>query len=455
RQFWWLPLGLGCLLRARETGAWSWFVRLGLVGGFATVACFYYGAFLGLASVTVLAVDLVVQRAVPSLRVLRGHGLALAIAAAIAAPAASAFASSYGPSATVATTPTTTAAVTVSDASGAAATTPTTTAAVTVSDASGAAAALEDLYLPRAWARSELDDDARAYTGGRYLGFLAVALALAGVVAHPRRAAPWAGVAVVGVVLSLGSGSDGQPMPFRWLDAAFAFVTEPVNFPARFLAMTMIALPVLGALATRWRWAALLAPLAVIEIQTADLVPWPRETMALPPAGGLAGRGPVFDLGLALDDSRASRLMNVAVQMSLGSPTQAFPVDRLDRWNASGVRWARALPLVQDLRVRRARDVGPHEAYRPDVALLRDRGFERILLTHPTDGLDPQYEGIITALCGAPQRIELATLWTLPAADDGVDATMLAAWRAEQEARVDALVDEDEPGTYPTSPQQR
>ncbi|MBM4390930.1 MAG: hypothetical protein FJ090_07385, partial [Deltaproteobacteria bacterium] len=148
RQFWWLPLGLGCLLRARETGAWSWFVRLGLVGGFATLACFYYGAFLGLASVTILAVDLVVQRPVPSLRTLRGHGLALAIAAAIAVPAASAFASSYGPSTTVAATPT-------------------TTAAVTVADASGAAAALEDLYLPRAWARSELDDDARAYTGGR------------------------------------------------------------------------------------------------------------------------------------------------------------------------------------------------------------------------------------------------------------------------------------------------
>lgn len=428
RQLWWVPLGLGCLIRALDSGERRWFAALSAACAGAALSCFYHGAFLGL-SATIVLLGTPARR--PNARL--GAALALALSLVPAAFAARTFAGSYGPGADPAALVTEEGGVAVDDA--------------------GAAAAVEDLYLPRAWARETLTATERAYTGGRYLGLLAVGLALAGVAAAPRRAAPWAAAAAVGAVLALGSapaaggvlGTWG--LPFAWLNALLARVAEPVNFPARFLAITMVALPVLASLATRWRWTALLVPLAVAEIQLGDLVPWPRETTSLPPVRGLSGRGAFLDLGLALDDSRASRLLNITVQMALASPTQAVPIDRIDRWNAGGSRWVRALPLVQD-RVHR-RHAKPSE-YRPDLALIRDRGFERILVTHPTDGLDPQYEGLLTALCGPPQRSTVATLWTLPPADAAPDE--LSAWKAEHAVRVAALPAEETPGTYPTSP---
>lgn len=437
RQLWWLPLGLACLIKADETGRWRWFVVLGAVGAGATLSCFYYGAFLGLA----VATWLVVSRP-RTMRAVAGYALALAVATIPALGAAHLFADTYDAPADVAA---------LDNAA---------TGAITP-DATGAAAALDDLYLPRAWVRSRLDADQRAYTGGRYLGLVAVALAIAGLVAAPRRAAPWVAVAGVGAILSLGSvPTIGEHtvagvwstwgLPFAWLNSVLARVAMPVNFPARFLAMTMIAIPVLASLATRWRWTALLVPVAILEVQAADLVPWPRETLAFPSVSGLSGKGPILDLGLALDDSRASRLLNMTAQMALFSPTQAVPIDRLDRWNRTGARWVRALPLVQSLSRRQPATGDAAERYRPDLALLRDRGFERILLTHPSDGLDAQYDGLLTALCGPPQRAELATLWTLP--PGRVTPDELSQWKSEQQARVDGLVDDDTPGTYPTSP---
>ncbi len=435
RQYWWLPLGLGCLVRASETGRWRWFAALGLTGAGATLSCFYHGAFLAVASATWL-----VFHPPRSVRALGGYALAAALAGAPSLAAAHVFASSYGGS---------TALSSLSDAK---------TGSPTADDA-GTAASLEDLYLPRSWARDRLTTVEKAYTGGRYLGLLAVLLAAIGVRAAPRRALPWVAVGVVGAVLSLGSVPGTGViaglfahigLPFAWLNSLLARVAEPVNFPARFLAIPMIAIPVLASLATRWRWTALLVPLAILEIQAGDLVPWPRETLSFPPVAGLSGRGAVLDLGVVLDDSHASRVLDMAVQMSLSSPTEAVPIDRLDRWNDSGTRWARALPLAQALASRAPGPDRPAQQYREDLVLMRDRGFERILLTHPSDGLDPQYDSLLTALCGPPQRSELATLWTLP--ETTSTPAELAQWTADQTARIAALVDADTPGHYPTSP---
>lgn len=437
RQVWWVPLGLACLVKAHETGRWRWFVALGAAGAGATLACFYHGAFLALSVAAWLGV------AWPrSARALAGYALALAIAAGPAAFAAQSFASTLRAPADVAALE--------DPATGSVA-----------PDAAGAAAALDDLYLPRAWVRERLPADERAYTGGRYLGLLALGLAIAGIAAAPRRAAPWAAVAVVGVVLSLGSiphlgdramASVAGPWgaPFAWLNAVLARIAVPVNFPARFLAMTMVAIPVLASLATRWRKSALLVPLAIIEIQAADLVPWPRETLAFPPVRGLSGKGAILDLGVVLDDSRASRLLNISVQMLLSSPTQAVPIDRLDHWNNTGARWARALPLTQALRQHAPAGPDAVRVYRADLALLQDKGFERILLTHPSDGIDAQADGLLTALCGPPQRSELATLWTLPPVKANPEE--LDGWRAAQALRVEAVAADELPGTYPTSP---
>jgi hypothetical protein len=436
RQYWWLPLGLGCLIRAHETGKWRWFVALGLAGAGATLSCFYHGAFLGIASATWL-----VCSPPRTARALRGYALALALAAVPSLVAAHVFSDSYGGSTELEAL--------VDPATGA-----------TTPDDSGAAASLEDLYLPRSWARERLSPEDRAYTGGRYLGFITVILGLIGLRAAPKRALPWAAVAAIGILFSLGSAPDGDPtqlgawarwgLPFSWLNAGLARIAEPVNFPARFLAMTMIALPALASLATRWRWTALLVPVAIVEIQSADLVPWPRETVSFPAVAGLTGKGAILDLGLALDDSRASRLLNMSVQMALSSPTQAVPIDRLDRWNDSGARWARALPLTQALTAHLPNPPKPAQVYREDLALIHDRGFERILLTHPSNGLDPEYDSLLTALCGPPQRTDLATLWTLP--ETTSTPAELAAWSAAQTTRIAALAASETPGHYPTSP---
>lgn len=438
RQFWWVPLGLGCLLRAHETGRWRWFLALGAVGGGATLACFYHGAFLGLAAAAWLLFP-----PPQSLRAAGRFAAAAALALALAWPAARSFSAGYGPR------PDQVAAAEAAAAEAA--------AEAPSGDAVGAAASLDDLYLPRSVARSRLEADTRAYTGGRYLGWLAVALAVAGAAAAPRRALPWIAVALLGVFASLGSTPSlgGRPLggpwglPFGALNDLLTRVAEPVNFPARFLALPMIALPVLASLATRWRWLALLTPLAIAEVQFGDLVPWPRETFALPPVNGLTGKGAILDLGLALDDSRASRQLNMAVQMRLGSPTQALPIDRLDHWHNEGARWARALPIVQDLAAHGPNPPSPSAYYKADLALLADAGFERVLITHPTDALDPKADGLLTALCGPPQRTELATLWTLPR--QAASAEALATWRAEHAARVAALPETDTPGSYPTA----
>jgi hypothetical protein len=439
RQLWWLPLGLACMVRAHETTAWRWFIALGLAGAGATISSFYHGAFLGLATAAFLVL------APPRTpRALAGFALSLALAGAVVLPVARTFAGSYGPAAAV---------------SEAASETSVETSSEVRVDARGAAASIDDLYLPRAWARGRMDAVERAYTGGRYLGFVAIGLAVAGLAAAPRRALPWVGVAGVGVVFSLGSvphvGGEplagwSLPLPFALLDGVLARVAEPVNFPARFLAITMVALPVLAAFATRWRRVAWLVPIAIVEIQAADLVPWPRETFSLPSLRGLSGKGPMLDLGILLDDSQASRTLDMAAQMTLSSPTQAVPIDRLDRWNVSGNHWARALPLTQALATRTPTANRVTETYRPDLALLRARGFERLLLTHPSDALDPQYDGLLTALCGPPQRTTLATLWTLP--NVKVAPEDLARWTVEHEARVAALPPELLPGEYPTSP---
>ena len=437
RQVWWIPLGLACLHRAQETGRWRWFLALGATVGAATLACFYHGAFLALGAFVWLCCS-----PPRSARALGGFALAAALALAVAIPAARTFSTSYGPPAATESDPAAPAAE-----------------ADIAADAVGSAASLDDLYLPRSAARSRLDAETRAFTGGRYLGWLAAALALAGVAASPRRAWPWVAVAAVGAALSLGSvpslggaplGGSSWGAPFRALNAALASVAEPINFPARFLALPMIALPMLASLATRWRWTALLVPFAIAEIQLGDLVPWPRESFALPSVTGLSGKGPILDLGMALDDSRASRQLDMAVQMALSSPTQALPVDRLDRWHNAGARWARALPIVQDLASLVPNPPAPVAHYQPDLALLHAAGFERLLMTHPTDALDPKVDGLLTALCGPPQRTELATLWTL--SPPRASAEELPVWTLEQEARVAALPETDTPGSYPTAP---
>ncbi len=409
RLAWWIPLGLACLVRARRTGARRWFVALGVALAGATLSCFYHGLFLATATAVWALATLELRAAL-----LRNYALAAALSLVLVLPVVRAFSATYDDDAH-ALLP-------------------------------GAAVSVEELFLPAA------DDAARRYEGGRYLGLGALLLGVVGVVAAPRRAAPWVGVLGVTTLLALGPVLTwrGQPvvvagsgfvLPMAWLNDALGAVGEPLNFPARFLAPGMVALAVLGALATRWRATALLVPLVLVDIAVNDRAAWPRATMTLAPMPGLAeaaGEGAVADLSMVASYAEpAVRTRSIAAQLALGRPFASVPVERLSRWGTSGDRWLRALPLVDLVTTIEHRSPPLDGDWRADLWLLRDRGFDRLLLTHRRDTPDVRAVTLLTRLCGDPVRTANATLWRVP--DVAATPAETTAWRAEQDVRVAAL----------------
>lgn len=442
RQVWWIPLGLAVLVRARRTEERRWFVALALVLAGAVLACFYHGFFLAMA-VAIWA--LCTLR--PRRTLLVGYALAAGLALLVVVPIVRGFAGSYG-----------TDAAEVVELRGAAETgasndqgggSPGSGAAqgsvggsFSVDRYPGASVSLEQLWAPSAGAR-------RRYDGGRYLGLVGLLLGAIGVAAAPRRAGPWLAVFGVSLVLSLGPVLLWQQAPLRVGDVVFglplaplnralALIGEPMNFPARFLAPAMIALSVLGALATRWRFVIALVPLALVDVVARDETPWPRNTFALPDMAGLeaaAPLGPVADLGMVANSEPTVRTRAIAAQLLLGRPFNSVPIERLSAWSTSADRWLRALPLV---RVVNSFTGGAGMAtagdWRPDLWLLGDRGYAHLLLTHRATGVDLGADTFLTGLCGEPVRTPHATLWTVPA----VEATGRepASWRNAQADRV-------------------
>ena len=417
RQSWWIPLGLAILVRARRTEAPRWFVALAVVMAGAVVACFYHGLFLALAVSVWALCTLRLRRAL-----LLRYALAAGLALLLALPVVRGFAGSYG-----------------SDAGADPA-----AASFSIDRYTGASVSVEQLFTP-----STRDGSRRRYDGGRYLGLVTLALAAIGVAAAPRRAGPWVAVFGVSLVLSLGQvlvwrqapvlvGGMNLGLPLAPLNDLLARVGEPLNFPARFLAPGMVALAVLGALATRWRLALLLVPLAAADTLLNDESPWPRDTTALPDMSALAGAGgsgAVADLGIVATPEPAMRNRAIAAQLVLARPMSAVPIERLSAWSSSGDRWLRALPIVRTLATLTTGAPVPADAdWRADLWLLRDRGFDRLLLAHRATGIDFRTKDLLTAACGPPVEAPQATLWTVPEVQAG--EAEVSRWRAEQVDRV-------------------
>lgn len=409
RQVWWLPLGLGCLFQAHHTRAWSWFVALAAALAGCALSCFYHGLFLATA-VSVWA--LCTLRF--SLRLWVGYALAAGLSLALVVPTVRAFSSSFGQGRP-------------QEMFG--------TRGQILLDYRAEAAHLDDLVR---WKEPKLQPIARqerAYAGGRYLGVVALLLAGAGAVAAPRRALPWLAVGAVGLVLALGSvlwlGGDkvlvngmALQLPLAWLNDALARHAEPINFPARFLAVPSVAIAVLGALAMRWRWFRWLVPIALIDIAAHDLAVWPRRTLTLPDMHGLdattlsaAGiAGPLADLALAAESNEETRTLAVAAQLATGLPTQAVPLERLDDWAPEGNTWLRKRKIAVLGNLARPGIVAPTpEELDADLAALRGRGFAAVMLTHREARGDQAAEELLTAACGPPVRGAHATVWRLPA----------------------------------------
>ena len=117
--------------------------------------------------------------------------------------------------------------------------------------------------------------------------------------------------------------------------------------------------------------------------------------------------------------------------MQMGRPIQGMPVERVDHWATDGMAWARALPLSEALI---AGHLDTSASYRADCWLLRDRGFDRVLLTQDArNGPQPQLKSMLDQVLQPGSHAASGTVWVVPE----VQATPeeQALWRQEQEAR--------------------
>ena len=92
-HLWWLPLGLGVLIRARRSVHWGWFLALAgcLVG--AMFSCFYIGFFLAISVAIWALLTLWAGRRTPKLLAL--YAVAAGLSIAVVVPVTETFSASY------------------------------------------------------------------------------------------------------------------------------------------------------------------------------------------------------------------------------------------------------------------------------------------------------------------------------------------------------------------------
>jgi hypothetical protein len=382
RQAWWVPLGLAFAVRAARESRLREFGQLGIIVAGATLACFYHGFFLA----TAVAVFAIAGSGL-RLPLWRGWALAAGIVLAIVVPTMKVFSSTYGPASERPT---------VGFIAWMAAGLPKERHAVT-------SLTLLELVTPDGRLIGDPSVPFEAYLGGRYLGLLGLVLAAAGVYALRKRALPWLAIALVGVVLAFGNltwwgGEGGIPlvMPMAVVNRALAYFAQPLNFPVRYLVITTTALAVLGGAATRYWWAALLAPLAIADVLVNDRVNFPRSTFHLQgaddveaPAGAVAEitwmlkADPVAEgkVPLTLFDA-GDRARSIVAQIYLDRPFETIPIERVDRWATDGIDWMAANAVA-----RAARGTFlPRATMEDHLARLWRRGFRSVLITHDCVG---------------------------------------------------------------------
>jgi len=437
-HLWWLPLGMVAALRIDRGPAALAVARLAacLVG--AVLSSFYIGLFLIISVGTWSLVALLPDAS------RRRHLVRVALAAVAALiillPVVHVFSAAYGDPATAA---------------------PSALARLfSPLPAPDPVAARVEPWQVLSPGRTTTDAAVLAYGGGRYLGILATALAVLAVIRRPRQGLPWAVVGLVGFALSLGShltwaGDElGPPMPFAGLNQLLAAVAEPVNFPVRFLALTVTAQAALIALLGPRR-STLLAGAAALEIATLQLLPHPWQTLTPTTFPGLEAlaeqEGAVLDLGQVWSEDRTARQLSLWAQIAHQRPVQAVSVERVEYFARQGRHYAQALRLYRMLQPAwqdRAGDVSPAVVARPvseDLAILYDDGFRWILVTE-RDKPRPvlaRMSAVLDPLLGAPRwSSDQFAVWAIE--DPHLDATTLARARAGHTERQEAVRQADD-----------
>ena len=443
QHLWLLPLGLWTWLRLRRSLKWQDAGVLGLTLGVATLSCFYLGFFLAM-SVAVLSLATIwAGRETPKL--LGSYAVAAGLSLLIILPVTRTFAESYK----AGDTPSVSFTAWVLEEHGQ----PTTDPAL-------ARLETKELVSSRRAARHTQDPQVLGYGGGRYLGVAAVLLLLGAVLVSPRKALPWLAVAVFGVIFASGSFlvQDGETwtmdtgqrvrLPFFYMNRVLGFVGEPINFPVRFLAMTVMALSAGAALLTtrltRARWLVwLVAVLVVGDVQFNRLDTRPMASFALDPypeLEELPDGGPMIDIALAFRSDKMTRRASLSAQIMHGQSISGVPLERIEYFARDGHHFMMATPLMQALKKAYQRHtpvslagVDPAE----DLAILYDAGFRRFLVlgVGQDQRLPPTICATLRELIGEPSfatgRVEV---FDIP--DPGLPESRYEALRAKHSPRV-------------------
>lgn len=382
QHLWWLPLGLLAWQRLRDRmDAWGVAAVAGALAG-ATLSCFYLGCFLAI-GVSVLSLS-TLWAGPRTGRLLACYAVAAALALLVVVPVVASFSASYS----VGMPRHHSFLSYVFGANQQASNEPLATRLDPT-----------QLVLPRWGDWASASSQNRAYGGGRYMGWLALVLALAALVRVPRRAGPWAIVAGVAIVLALGNrlvwnrvevpAEWGLNLPYFYLNRILEYLAEGMHFPVRFVALAATGIAALAAVfagtVRRPAWIAGLALLSIVEVRANQLNPVVVEHFNLKAFEALDaladGHHPTMDLTFALNNTDPeSRRAGLAAQIFTGQPMQAVPIERVDILNSDdGVRWVTALPLVTDLLGAFGDEIMVlHTDPRPSLALLLARGFTRI-----------------------------------------------------------------------------
>ena len=437
-HLWWLPLGLGCQLKARKTQEWKWFfaVALCLVG--AMLSCFYLGFFLALSVLTWAILTGWKGRKTPKL--ILQYVVAASIAISIVIPVTKSFASSYK----TGSVPEVGLMNYITQNHG-----------QPVTDPPAARLETRQLLSPKREAQSTEDG---AYGGGRYLGWLAAGFAFIGLLRNPRKAAPWLAVAVIGIIFAFGTywtvgGEEVRNangirlvMPMFWLNRALGYLAEPLNFPIRFLAMTAMAISAMGALSTRSKWAVPVVMVAVLEIAWGQMNPYPwarfqpREASALSVMRGVDDKA-VIDLALAVRSDMENRYNALGTQIVHGHKLHAVPVERVEYFAREGQIFVQATKLFKDLVPFYENRGGTMQSeYRADLAVLQDAGFGWIVVGY-RNGAERMPQGIIealTGLCGPPvAKAAGIGAWKLP--EVSYTEAELELWKTQHRLMMEAI----------------
>ena len=230
-------------------------------------------------------------------------------------------------------------------------------------------------------------------------------------------------------------------MPLLWLNRFLGYLAEPLNFPTRFLAMTVTSLAGMAALALRsggrrWQWGlVLIAPLAGGEVAAGDLVPWPWDRFEPRDAHELralrdAGDGAVIDVSLLVRPDHENRWSSLSTQIAHGKATQAVPIERIEFFAREGYVFAGKRKLLRDLQPIYENDRSAHleGTYGDDVAVLRAAGFRWILVSYRSgnESVPSHIVEELTRFAGPPvvQGRGLAA-WELPKSTASTDQTTL------------------------------